>query len=41
MHGKDHVVAGAFKNKAQVAATGLLPESAKANLHATLTRPPP
>jgi short-subunit dehydrogenase len=39
MAGKDHVVAGAFKNKAQVTATGVLPESAKAKIHATLTQP--
>jgi short-subunit dehydrogenase len=37
--GKDHVVAGSLKNKVQVAATGVLPDTAKAALHAKLTEP--
>jgi len=39
MAGKDHVVAGSMKNKVQVAGTGVLPDSAKAALHAKLTAP--
>ena len=41
MAGKDHVVAGGFKNKAQVAASGVLPESVKATMHGKLTQPQP
>ena len=40
MAGKDHVVAGALKNKVQVAAAALLPDSATAAIHARLTEPP-
>jgi len=39
MGGKDHVVAGAMKNKVQVAATALLPDSTTAAIHARLTDP--
>ena len=37
--GKDHVVAGSRKNKAQVAGGRLLPETAKAAMHAAQTKP--
>jgi uncharacterized protein len=37
--GKDHVIAGSVKNKGQVAAGKLLPEKARAGLHAVQTRP--
>ena len=39
MAGKDHVIAGSVKNKGQVAAGKLLPEKARAGLHAVQTRP--
>jgi short-subunit dehydrogenase len=39
MAGKDHIVAGSLKNKVQVAATAVLPDTAKAALHAKLTEP--
>lgn len=39
MAGKDHVVAGSVKNKVQVAATSILPDTAKAAIHAKLTEP--
>jgi short-subunit dehydrogenase len=39
MAGKDHVIAGSGKNKAQVAGAKLLPEKATAGLHAAQTRP--
>jgi short-subunit dehydrogenase len=39
MAGKDRVVAGSAKNKAQVAAGKLLPETARARLHAVQTKP--
>ena len=39
MAGKDHVIAGSGKNKAQVAGAKLLPEKARAGLHAAQTRP--
>ena len=39
MAGKDHVIAGSAKNKAQVAASKLLPETARAGLQAAQTRP--
>ena len=39
MAGKDHVVAGSLMNGVQVAGTGVLPDSAKAALHASLTAP--
>jgi hypothetical protein len=35
----DHVVAGSFKNKAQVAAGRVLPETAKAGTHAKMSEP--
>jgi short-subunit dehydrogenase len=38
MAGKDHVVAGSFKNKLQAGAKGL-PEPAKAAMHAKMTEP--
>jgi uncharacterized protein len=39
MAGKDHVIAGSAKNKAQVAAGKLLPEQARARVHAAQTKP--
>jgi short-subunit dehydrogenase len=39
MAGKDHVIAGSGKNKAQVAAGRVLPEKARAAMHAAQTRP--
>lgn len=39
MAGKDHVVAESLKNKVQVAGSGLLPDTAKAAIHAKLTEP--
>jgi hypothetical protein len=39
MAGKDHVVLGSPKNKAQVASSRVLPDKAKAAMHATQTRP--
>ena len=39
MAGKDHVSAGSVKNKGQVAGVRLLPETARAGLHAIQTRP--
>jgi len=39
MAGKDHVVAGSVKNKVQVTAAGVLPDTAKAKMHAALTNP--
>jgi uncharacterized protein len=39
MAGKDHVVAGSVKNKAQVAASRLMPERAKAKLQASQAKP--
>jgi hypothetical protein len=39
MAGKDHVIAGSVKNTAQVAGAKLLPETARAGLHAAQTRP--
>jgi len=39
MAGKDHVVAGSLKNKAQTIAATVLPEPAKAAVHAKMTRP--
>ena len=41
MAGKDHVVAGSPKNKAQVAGGKLLSEEARAKLHAAQTKPDP
>jgi uncharacterized protein len=37
--GKDHVVAGSAKNKAQVAAAKVLPDTAMAAIHARMTEP--
>jgi len=37
--GKDHIVAGSFKNKAQVAAAKVLPDSATAKAHAVMAKP--
>jgi len=39
MAGEDHVVAGSFKNKAQVAAAKVLPDSTTAKAHAAMGRP--
>ena len=39
MAGKDHVVAGSVKNKAQVIGASVLPDTTKAAIHAKLTAP--
>jgi uncharacterized protein len=39
MAGKDHVIAGSAKNKAQVAGGKILPEKARAAMHAAQTKP--
>jgi short-subunit dehydrogenase len=39
MAGKDHVIAGSAKNRAQVAGAKLLPERTRAGMHAAQTRP--
>ena len=39
MAGKDHVIAGSAKNKAQVAGGKVLPEKARAAMHAAQTKP--
>jgi len=39
MVGKDHVVAGSFKNRAQDALAQVLPEPTKAAMHATQAEP--
>ncbi len=39
MAGKDHVVAGSAKNKVQVTAARVMPETAKAKMQASLTEP--
>ena len=39
MAGKDHVIAGSVKNTAQVVASKVLPDRAKAAMHARLTEP--
>lgn len=39
MAGKGHVVAGSFKNKAQVAAGTVIPDSAKAEMHRSMAEP--
>jgi short-subunit dehydrogenase len=39
MAGKDHVVAGSFRNKAQVAAAKLLPDPLVASMHGSMSRP--
>ena len=41
MAGKDHVVAGGVRNKAQVAGAKLMPEKARAAVHAAQTKPEP
>jgi short-subunit dehydrogenase len=41
MAGKDHVVAGAAKNKLQTAGAKLMPDPAKAAVHARMTKPEP
>jgi uncharacterized protein len=41
MAGKDHVVAGSVKNKVQVVGSSVLPDTAKAAIHAKLTEPQP
>jgi uncharacterized protein len=41
MAGKDHVIAGSPKNKAQVAGAKLLPETARAGLQAAQVKPDP
>ena len=37
--GEDHVVAGSFKNKVQVAAAGVLPDTAAAAMHGQMSKP--
>jgi uncharacterized protein len=39
MAGKDHVIAGSVKNRAQVAGANVLPEKARAAMHAVQTKP--
>jgi short-subunit dehydrogenase len=39
MAGKDHVIAGSFKNKLQAAAGKVLPDKATAAMHSRLSRP--
>jgi short-subunit dehydrogenase len=39
MAGKDHVVAGSFKNKMQVAVSRVVPDPLKAKAHGKLTKP--
>ena len=39
MSGKDHVVAGSFKNKAQAAAANALPDQVVANMHRQMSEP--
>lgn len=39
MAGKDHVVAGSWRNRAQTMASNVLPETAKARTHASMTEP--
>src|SRR3954452_4804591 len=39
MSGEDHVVAGSFKNKAQVAAATVLPDTAAAAMHGSMAKP--
>jgi short-subunit dehydrogenase len=39
MAGKDHVIAGSVRNKAQVAGSRVLPEKARAAMQAAQTRP--
>jgi hypothetical protein len=39
MAGKDHVIAGSFKNRAQVAAATVMPDRAVAAAHGKLSEP--
>jgi len=39
MSGKDHVVAGSFKNKVQVVAGKVMPDTAKAEMHRKMAEP--
>jgi len=39
MAGKDHVVAGSLKNKAQAMGAKILPETTKAGIHRNLAEP--
>ncbi|GGM04855.1 SDR family NAD(P)-dependent oxidoreductase [Nakamurella endophytica] len=39
MKGQDHVVAGSIRNKVQAAGSGMLPDKAKAAMHAGMTKP--
>ena len=41
MAGKDHVVAGSWRNKAQAAAAKVLPRTATAAIHGAQTKPRP
>lgn len=39
MAGKDHIVAGSFKTKAQAAAIGVMPDTVKAQVHRSMAEP--
>lgn len=39
MAGKDHVVSGSMKNKVQAGGAKLMPETAKAKVHASMLQP--
>ncbi len=39
MAGKDHIVAGSFKTKAQAAAIGMMPDTVKAQVHRSMAEP--
>lgn len=39
MAGKDHVVAGSFKNRMQAGAAKVLPQTVTAGVHSKLTEP--
>jgi short-subunit dehydrogenase len=39
LNGKERVVGGGFKNKAQVAASRLMPDSVKAEMHRRMAEP--
>jgi hypothetical protein len=39
MAGKDHVVAGSLKNQIQATAAKVIPEPAKAKIHAGMAQP--
>jgi hypothetical protein len=39
MAGKDHVVAGSAKNRAQVAAAKVLPDKVTASMHGAMAKP--